>query len=279
MNKKGILFTITTIFLLLAVFMLSSAYLTRNKDLQRTVVLSLSGNKLKYIEDDVTDDIYEDILGMNIKSITRGTDVKVAFNFSNLTASVNHSLLMENYEDFIEGLYSTRNNLNVTLKEFNNSFSVSPYNSTFILDSDMFYGYTTNPDYITKINITLNLDEPSPNLTQSKPGDSGAIEIAVDITHNGGRHIASANLAPASANDPFYITFTNGTRIDVNFGTYNGNNGVLRINASGLQANTVDIEYTYNLTSEKVAIKGGNLSISSPVGNITKQTQIIIAQE
>ena len=277
MKKKGILFTVTTIFLLLAVFVLSSAYLTRNNEQQRTATLSTAGDKLIYIKDDATSSIYSDLLSINLESIVRGTDVAVIFSQSNLSSSIDHNQIMQDYETFIEGTYATLNNINIELSGFNNSFSLSPYNSTFIIDRNMFYVYTENPSNISRIRLVIAVD--ALNISDGQPGDTGGVEVEVGIIHNGGEFNASAELDPAAANSPFYVNFENNSRIEVNFGSFNSQDGVLRINASGLEADISHMEFRYNLQSEKVIIKGGNISITSAVENITKQTEIIIAAE
>ncbi len=288
MNKKGILFTITTIFLLLAIFLLSSAYLTRNKELQRTATISLAGDRLSYIKDDITNNIYSDLLSINLESInpepiskgkTRRENATVVFNHSNLTSSINHEQLMQNYETFIEGTYSALNNINIDLIGFNNSFSLSPYNSTFIIDSNMIYVYTENPDNIKRIKLMMDIDESTLNISQGQPGNTGDIEVEIEMNHGGGEFNPTADLDPTINNNPFYVDFASGSRIEINFGLYNSQNGVLRINASGLKADTPHFEFVYYTLSEKIVIKGGNISITSPVENITKQTEIIIAEE
>ncbi|MBW2984325.1 hypothetical protein KY361_04375 [Candidatus Woesearchaeota archaeon] len=278
-KKKGILFTITTIFLLLAVFLLSSAYLTRNKELQRTATISLAGDRLRYIEDDITDNIYSDLVSINLESISRGTYVTVVFNHSNLSSSINHRQLMQDYETFIEGAYSALNNINIDLIGFNNSFSLSPYNSTFTIDSNMIYVYTENPDNIDRIQLIMDIDEATLNTSDGQPSDTGDIEVEIEMTHSGGEFNPSADLDPTVNNDPFYVNFEAGSRIEINFGLYNSQSGVLRVNASGLKADISHLEFRYNLLSEKVIIKGGNISIIYPVENITKKTEIIIAEE
>jgi len=277
-NKKGILFTITTIFLLLAVFLLSSAYLTRNQELQRTATLSLAGDKLSYIEDDITNNIYSDLLSINLESISRDSYITVVFNHSNLTLSINHSQLIQDYKTFIENNYSTLNNLDIELTGFNNNFSLSPYNSTFIIDNNMIYVYTDNPNNINNIKLVIDVNETS-NTSQGQPTNTGDIGVEVNITYGGERFNPSANLDPIINNNPFYINFASGSRIEINFGSYNNQNGVLRINASQLKADISHFEFRYNLLSEKVIIKGGNISITSSIENITKQTEIIIAEE
>jgi hypothetical protein len=278
MKKKGILFTITTIFLLLAVFLLLSAYLVRNRELHRTAVISSAGSRLSYVYDDAADDIYSDLLSINLESISRDSAVIVIFNHTNLTSAINHAQLMQDYEDFIEGAYSSLNNLNIQLTNFNNSFTLEPYNSTFIIDSSMIYVYTDNHANINSISLQINTSQAS-NTSQGFPADTGDIKLNVEIMHSNGTFSSSASLDPESANSPFYVNFASGARLEVNFGQYSSRNGVLRINASALTADTNHLEYNYSLLPEKVTIKGGNISITSAVENITKNTEIIIAEE
>ncbi|MBU2561183.1 MAG: hypothetical protein KKD17_02715 [Nanoarchaeota archaeon] len=276
-NKKGILFTVTTIFLLLAVFLLTSAYLTRNKELQRMATLSLAGDRLSYIEDDIADNIYPELLSLNLESIARASDVTIIFNHSNLISSRDHRQLMLDYETFIEETYSTLNNIDIDLEGFNNSFSISPYDSTFIIDSDAIYVYTGNPTNISGITLTIDVSEL--NTSDGSPGSTGSVNVEVNINHAGGEFSESADLDPAVANGPFYVEFEDGTEVEVNFGSYNGQEGVLRIRASGVRANIPHLELRYDSLPEGVVIKGGNISLASVLENITKDSEIIIAEE
>lgn len=278
-QKKGVLFTITTIFLLLGVFLLCSAYLARNKELQRTATLSLSGSRINFIEDDVLNDIYPDLISTDIISISRGNNVTIIFNHSDLNSTINHSHLMQEYKDFIEGVYSSLNNIDVDLDGFNNSFTFSPYNSTFIVEGNIIYVYIDDLNSINKTKLTIIVDGTDINISDGKPGSNGDIGVEVNITHTGGEFISSANLDPAISNNPFYVNFNSSSRIEVNFGQYNSKDGVLRINASGLKADIPKLELVYNLIAEKVVVKGGNISMISAVSNITKDTEIIIWDE
>ena len=277
-DKKGILFTITTILLLLAVFLLSAAYLTRNNELQRTATLSLAGNNLRYFEDDIGNSIYPDLLLMNFEPITRGSYVAVIFSHSNLTSAINHSMIIQDYETFIEGTYSALNNIDAELTGLNNSLTLYPYNTTFTVDGGMIYAYTYDPGAINSIILHIEAVEAGLNISDGRPADNGDIQVSVNITHAGGRFISSAILDPAAYNSNFYVDF-NSSRISVNFGRINNRDGTLVINASGLKADIPHFEIRYNPAPDKAVIKGGKISLISAIDNITKYTDIIVAKE
>jgi hypothetical protein len=125
----------------------------------------------------------------------------------------------------------------------------------------------------------MSVDEATLNTSQGSPGNTGTIEVDINVSHNGGEFKAAADLDQNTTNDPFYVNFASGSRIEINFGRYNSQNGVLRVNASKLKSDISHLEFRYDLLSDTVQIKGGNISITSPVGNITKETEIIIAEE
>jgi hypothetical protein len=279
MKKKGIVFTITTILLLASIGVLSSAYLVRNRELQRMTKISLAGDKLRYLEDDITNSIYSDMLSLPMISVSRGQFFTVFFNHTNLSSSINYQQKVQEYKNFIEGKYSRLQNLNIALSGFNNSFSITPYNGTFIIDTDAVYVYTGNLPALNRTSLTIHAKGSILNSSAGHPADTGYTGISVKILHSGGIYDYSASLNPTATNGPFYVMFEDNSSIEINFGKYNDNNGVLRINASGLEADLSSLELMYNLVPEKTAIIGGNISITYPVENITKETTIVIAQE
>lgn len=287
-SKKGILFTITTIFLLLAVFILSSAYLTRNKELQRTATLSLAGDKLSYIYDDVGDDIYYELLETNTSISRNGNFITITIQQPGISSSSSHDQQMPPYESFIESTYEVQNNMQISLTGLNNSFTVSPYNAEVIINDSIFYFYTGNTSALQNISVEATVDETRSIDYDGKPSqDPGHKLINVNFYQNGSQiYSESRNQNPAEANSEFYQTFKNDgppvehnvSGIYVQFSSYNGQDGVLRVWVDSLDANITKLDITY-AAQGNVKIKGGNISITSPVENITKETEIILAEE
>jgi hypothetical protein len=241
--------------------------------------ISLAGDKLRYLEDDIASNIYSDLLLLQEVSISRGSFLTIIVNHAGLGSSTDFQQKMQEYKNFIGQKYARLHNCYIALQGFNNSFSITPYNGTFIIDANVTYVYTGNLPVLNRTSMTIQVNGFMLNTSAGHPADTGYTEISVKILHSSGMYDYSANLNPTAANDPFYINFENNSRIEVTFGRYNNNNGVLRINASGLQADVSNLELMYNLLPEKAALIGGNLSITYPVENITKETRIVIAQE
>ena len=97
-NKKGIVITLITLLLLVSIFSLASVYFDRNKDLQTMIVVTGMGNKLSYIEDDIVSNVYTDLLGVNLRGITRGSTINISFNKAMLSPRQKFSTTMNNYE-------------------------------------------------------------------------------------------------------------------------------------------------------------------------------------
>jgi hypothetical protein len=288
MKKKGILFTVTTIFLLLAVFLLSSAYLTRNKELQRTATLSLAGDKLSYIYDDVGNNIYRDMIGTNISVSRSGNFVTITLQQPDISSSSSQSQLMLNYETFIESTYKNLNNFQISLTGFNNIFTIAPYNAQAIINNSIFYFYTKNTTALQNISIEVVVDEIREQDNSHFPAvDPGQIPVSVKFYQNGSEiYSESKPQDPSEENTYFAKTFQDSgppivhgiSGIYVQFGTYNSQDGVLRVWVDNLNANITKMDITYT-AQENTRIKGGNISITSAVENITKQTEIILAEE
>jgi len=291
-GKKAILFTIMTLLLLLSVFTFTQAYLDRNKELQNTVSLSGAGGKLRYIEDDVISNAYGDLLGIKFGNITRGDYINISFNLASLVHGRKYLDVTNSYESFVEGAYSYLNNANVTLIGFNNSFVIEPYGTRFDLQGQNISVYTMPVplNYIRA--ITVRTDVGAENNSECfVPADDGVPypEIIVGYTYDligGGRGecLNYAQLNPQENNDlsmkQFYLETKNPSGfIGVKYGKISSTDGVLAIITYNITANVTQLDLQYNLIEGKVQIKGGNISIKSLVGDITKQNEIILAEE
>ena len=114
-------------------------------------------------------------------------------------------------------------------------------------------------------------------------------EIIVGYTYDligGGRGecLNYAQLNPQENNDlsmkQFYLETKNPSGfIGVKYGKISSTDGVLAIITYNITANVTQLDLQYNLIEGKVQIKGGNISIKSLVGDITKQNEIILAEE
>ena len=291
MNKKGFLFTITTLLLLFSLLLLAMVYLDRNKGLQNTVNLLSAGDKLRYVEDDIVSNAYHELLTISLNDITRSSTLNVSFNQSLLVSGRNYAILMNDYKTFIEGTYSSLNNLDITLENFNNNFTIEPHDTIFEMQGENLYLYTmpTSSNPVQSIYITMdvaaenNSDCMQPNEDTGNPHYS---QITVTYIYTGGSCSKSVLLNPDENNDAVGSQFLLNTKnpsgsIEIKYGQITGmsGNGILAVLTSNISANVSQLDTIYDLASDKVKIKGGNISITSAVGNITKETEVIIAEE
>src|SRR4030042_141562 len=174
MNKKGVLFTITTFLLLWSLFMLTQSYMNRNSSLQELAITSTSGEKIRFLEDDITNNIYYDLVDFSIDSVTRDSEnITITFKGPLLSKYKDHLALMQEYEAFIEDTYSNLNNINVELTNLTPTLTITPYSTNFLINKTELI-VTTQPQYQTKsIQIEIVLNTSIANLTtNSTPTDS-----------------------------------------------------------------------------------------------------------
>lgn len=267
--KKGMLFTVTTVFLLLGVFTLCSAFMLSQQ--------AYSFNDLKYIVDDVGDDIYLDLMETDI-SVVSGEHVLI--NLDQVDITDNRDSLFTSYENFIEGTYASKNNLEIGLENFNSTFYLEPYGGRRVMDGGVFYFYTGNN--LINISIDFFVDETLPDDNSGQPSqDPGGDLIKVRFIRDG---IVLSNYDRLqdgdNENSEFYQTFRDDgppvvhdvSGAYVQYGNYNGEDGVLRVWRNNLNAN-ISMKMYYSLADVKIF--GGNISINH-TGNLTLNSNIMI---
>ncbi len=280
MNKKAFLFSITAMLLFLSILTLILAYFDRNKELQASVTDSFAADKIRFIEDDVIGSAYSDLLGVELKTITRGSTVDVFFNKTILGRDSRIPVLA--YKDFVENDYSGMNNLEVNLTRFYTNFTIWPYNTTFIVDNGGVLLKTmpksNNP--VVSVGIEVKVKGQLQG-TCSAPDDDGLPYPLISVTFNyeGGTCTADRRLNPAQDNDKlgrqFFIPTTGGN-VEVKYGRITSWNGDLTIYRNSVPANVTKLDIGYS-PDTRVFITGGNISIKS--GGIVKKSRIILAEE
>ena len=284
MNKKGVLFTITTFLLLWSLFMLTQSYTDRNRGLQELTITSTSGDKIRFLEDDITNNIYYDLVDFSICSVSRDSEnITIIFIGPVLSKNKDHFALMQEYETFIEGSYSDLNNINLELTNFTPSFTITPYSNNLLINKTELKVTTQQPSQTRSIQIEIVLNTSIANLTtNSTPTDSGEKMISVQILDKNKNHLLDdevAYLDSTISNQPFYVEFSDNSSLEVKYGNIFDMDGSLAITANNLIANITNLKFTYNLTFELVRIKSGEIQIDIPNRNLSKQAQIMLFVE
>lgn len=301
-EKKGVLFTITTIVLLLSLYLLAESFMERNKELRSIILNSIYGDKFRFIEDDVISGSYKELLGIRLEGIARGSTLDVKFDQFFLSELREYDSYMKSYETLVENKYSSLNNLNITLQGFNTSFLLMPYNSTVEIHSRNLTIQTmpASTNYIASITayITLNdsfscngvlcanqsdadanaCEQPG-NDKQGNPTVTITWEDKSGFTCSRERRLEATENSDKGNGRQFYASLLNSGNAEVKFGQVNGVNGVFRITINGIAANATQLDLSYTSMNDKTFIKGGNMAIKSVLGNITKQMEIILYKE
>lgn len=283
MNKKGILFTIASVFLLSAVFLLSKSYLEYNKDTKKTVIFSSFGDKLNYIEDDIVSNIYGDLLWLNLSSITRQNN-EVIINFSKagkLAPNINHNNLFQNYKTFIEGTYSSIHHLNITLTDFNPAFNISPYYTRFIYDLQELSIYNDR-DYLKKILIQIKANATNV-ISNTTPATDGHDYPEINVIILNENDVIVYDESPQQDPDErgnFEINFEDGKEVKVSFGVIGGSPSATLIVENNFYTEITKLELRYDDINENLLFKSdASLLIISQLEDITKETEIVLLEE
>lgn len=274
MNKKAVLFTITTFMMLFSLFLLSGAYANLNKQLQKTILNAKIGTHIKYVEDDISSQIFFDLLGIRLDSITNtGDNTTINFTGGIIDLNITHAMLALDYKNFIERNYSSLNNLQVNMSNFTSKISITPYNASYYINNTRAVFKAGN--LLKRINLQIILNNTVQNSTNSSPADNGGIIVYVDIIDKQQTHLIEDSFAildPTTVGNAFSVALP-GASINVQFGFLDNKEGTMIIEADNLTA-SMNFEIIYSPVNETISINGGNLEIIESFAGYTKQTQI-----
>jgi hypothetical protein len=287
-NKQAILFTITTFLLLLSVMTLSLTYLEKNDEMNSFVASSTASDKIRFIEDDIVSESYSDLLGIGLNNLSTTAVANVSFYRIIMSQDISPLAHMTQYKNFIQSIYSSKNNVNITLQGFNNTFKIEPYGTIFELNSENIRVFTIPQagNYVQRIELTANIDaqNSSPCLTPL-PGGASDPYISVKFNFIGGSCFDTIKLPYDENNDvggkQFYMDTTSPAGyFEVKYGQLieRAGNGILGVYSSGVKANITRLDIIYDvIPNTTLRIKGGTLIINS--SEINKIEEIILAEE
>ncbi|MBI2107910.1 hypothetical protein HYU10_02900 [Candidatus Woesearchaeota archaeon] len=300
-RKKGVLFTVTAIMLLLSVYLLANAFSERSSGLSEAIIGLSFGDRLRFVEDDIISGSYAQLLDIDFDNTERSASFTLRFDRFFISPLRDYPSYMKAYETLAENKYSSLSNINITLSGFNSSFIARPYNSTFILGKSNFT-ILTMPDsanYIQTITANIRLNgtfscdgeacedqEDADENACEQPGNDPQGNPVIDITwedKNGMTCTRSRRLDPTEDNNKgngkqFYVGLLDAGNAEIKYGSVDGTNGIFRLAADALSANATQLDIGYALMGGRLSIEGGILSIRTP-SNVTKSARIILYGE
>ncbi|MBI2548553.1 hypothetical protein HYW21_04340 [Candidatus Woesearchaeota archaeon] len=278
-NKRGVLFTVITLFLFSTIFWLAKASLDRYKTLESDSIAFQGVSEMLYFEDDLVSNLYPDLLGTHVINLSREDTFRVSLQQYDLSPNINHTALLQNYTAFVQTSYAQLNNLNITLSGLTPAFTLLPFGAAYELNGGTLLLSHQNISPLNNITLALQVDTPYYVAVNSSPSSDGGVGFHVTITSPKGSYVTTPLLDPSIVHNPITVNFTNGAGIQIFFGPYNGQNGTVRIIATDLQANITQFDLDYDLPMEKVYILSGNMTLQRVGQNVSKHSSIIVAQE
>ena len=281
LSKKGFLFTIVSLIILMSILLFAIAYNNRAKSFQGLDNINI----LRYYEDDIISNVYSDLLDVRLVDIIKGDNTLINFSGLGVYASNrDKQVYMDNYRNFVVGYYSSLNNINVSFGNFVPEFYVRPYNSKFSLDAEDLVVLNPNYSQIQRINIDIKVNETLDLEDDGQPPqDPGETPIRVRFLRNNGNVIydEERNQDPNENNNPFRISFKTNppntihdfSEVGVKFGNY-GENGMLILNTNNLEAEITRFEIFYNNADSRIVI-----NTNSKVKINDKENSIVLVQE
>lgn len=290
MNKKGLFFTTIVIAMFLVLFFLSNNYLSRTKDFEGNLKWTVLSDQVRFIEDSIVFEYYNKIIDLKPGTIERLGEGQIKIDFPNagrLPSLENKTEMIRLYKNYTEGRFSELSNVNITLIKFYPNFTIVPYNSVFMKEGNNLTFYNPNYTLLKKVSIELKVNESEDDVeTTSIPLDDGdiypSIKLKIRDTSGRGRGRGEeiidedVHLNPIDRNS-FFINFSSGGFVRVDFGNFNENNATFVTSVNKLSANITLFEVKYALVNETVKVLGGNFTISKL--GFTKNTELVIASE
>jgi len=279
--KKAVIFSLMTFLLLLSLLILSTNYISREKELERQSLGANTGDRLRYTEDDLISGVHESLLSIAFTLTNTSSASILSFSGGKLDSALDHPALMAAYKRFIEDNYSILTNTRITLNNFSSGFRLEPYGSSYLLNRTSATLTIPNASSLQQLRLQISVSESLSNLlSNSSPADTGPLPIQVEFLDLQGKELlsdTSANLNPSAQNPSFQILFSGGKILQVNFGKPAGRNTTLLINATNLVADITLVELTLS-KAQNLSLSDGSLYLSLPSAEASKTRAIILKQ-
>jgi len=288
-GKKGLLIAAVSLIIIVPIFLLAAAFSQSRSIIQSNKMHLGDSVKLSFMEKDIARHYYRDIFNTELAGVSRGSSVTASFT-SFLSQNGNYIIYLDNYTNFIETNYAVLSNSNITLKGFNSTFKIYPYNTTFTVNGTAIFlsAMPRGTNYIESLTLTVRVNSSFAGACEGVVNDAGSFPAVstVSVTYiniTGGSCSQSAALSPIEDNGnengrQFYQQLSNPSGIiETKYGRINGADGVISISASNTSANISQLDIQYSLMSERVVIFGGNISIN--ISSMRKNSLATLGEE
>ena len=284
-NKRGILFTIATILLVIPLFLFSY------NSLQNTNQIYLSpGSRLRYIESDIALDYFE-LIGIDFDFNGE------IMNFSvNISEDVDYDVLLSNYQNFIETTYSNKINTEINLidltSNLRSSFCDVNYN---ISNTEMFI--TLGDCGLDELHFVIDINKDHTDVIETdNPSSDGESYPKAYITVNSQNDHQIMNqqkyLDLSEENDPFYIGFGESQGrgkgkgqavldafVSISIGENRGIDNSIYVTWSNTDVTFNDLYLVFEMTNQTMALEtDARISISSNMDDISKNSNLILQE-
>ena len=279
MNKKGFIFTTSTILLFFSVFVLANVFLDRTEELKHTVVRTSVPEKIRYVEDDIVSNIYTELLPLNVSIERNGGLLTINFSETIYLQNSNHfDADMQPYKTFVEGNYASLLNLNITLINFSANLTIEPYNSKLDLDENSIYIYN-DPTHLNKITLLLKTDEANYEGLEEE-FTVGDVSLAVILLNETGSIIYDeSSSVDETIQNKLKFVLGGGNSVQIRFGSFDSYPDATLELTNDIYTEIREFVLKYTEQPAKTVLKGGKVEISSVIGNVSRKSEIILVEE
>lgn len=291
--KKAMLYTITTILVLLSLLTLTRSFNDAAQEISDYSLIASDGTVLRYLEDDIIQSSFSKITGFSVKSIDRSSTNTIRMQQLHL-GKVDPSALLNQYVEAISTNYSLLDNVVVNFSNFDSLVDIEPY--------DAFYSISNNGAFlvsptavIESIYINATVDKNASfyfsNTTPSADSSSYPL-VTVEFYSIDGTRIYSHSAYQrqdqdnaASGSRYFFMqlrdpqTFQNAGSLNVAFGEVNGSDNSLGVFVEGMVVNVTHMDVEFESRPGLISFENGVMSMTTEVNSVRKPFTIILAHE
>jgi hypothetical protein len=278
MNRRGVVFSIATILLFMALFFVSRSFMDFSFSTATNRIDTALALKAQYLAGDISSGIYGDLLPIAVGLITRNaTHVSILFNdVIKINDNRDFDDRMDTYETFMEGTYARIQNARIDLENFTANITIDPYDTVIDLNQDNIT-VLNDPNNLTNIELKFRVSHTNPGLLSSST-TAGTTSVRIILLNDDSDVKEDETFAIDPSENNFFVYTAQTTDLfTVSFGEFNNMaDATLFINTSSY-TEVKEMKFTYLSNPNHLVLRGGSVDIGLPTINVTHD--IVLLEE